>query len=344
MITPEEKIKVLITVPFAEDTLQRFRDVSPYLEIISRPARTYADIVTDVWQEAEVLYTAQVYPPDGCLENVKWVQSHFAGVDTVLKQPCIQSDREIIITSMRGIHASNMAEYVMGMILAFGHRIPEMMQSQARKEWSEDRFDRFMPLELRHATVGIVGYGAIGREIARLVKLLGGKVLAVKRDARTVEDRNHFMREGTGDPEGDFFDRLYPPQALGTMIRDCDYVVIILPLTDATRGLYNQQIIQKMKKGAYLINMGRGGVVDEPALMEALKSGHLRGAIMDVFEQEPIPPDSPLWTTPNLIITPHIAGNTTDYHAKAAEVFEENLRRYTQREPLLNLVDRDLGY
>jgi phosphoglycerate dehydrogenase-like enzyme len=245
---------------------------------------------------------------------------------------------------MRGIHATNMAEYVLGMLLTFGHRIPELIQAQPRKEWAENRYERYLPLELRQATVGIVGYGAIGREVARLVKVFGGRVLAVKRDARTVEDRNHFLREGTGDPEGDFFDRLYPPQALGTMVRDCDYVVITLPITETTRGLYSAKIIQKMKKGSYLINVGRGGIVDEVALMEALKSGRLRGAIMDVFEQEPLPPDNPLWTTPNLIITPHLAGNTQDYHTKAAQVFEENLRRYTQREPLLNLVDRDLGY
>jgi phosphoglycerate dehydrogenase-like enzyme len=278
------------------------------------------------------------------MPRLKWLQSHYAGVDSLLRESLIVNQPEVVISSMRGIHATNIGEYVLGMILSFGHRIPEMMKAQKHKQWSPDRFEAYLPLELRHATVGIVGYGAIGREVARLVKAFGGKVLAAKRDAKTPEDRSHFRIDGTGDPDGDMFDRLYPPQALPTMVKDCDFVVLTAPITAGTQQLYDRRVIQAMKPGSYLINVGRGGIVEEEALIEALESGHLRGAIMDVFAQEPLPPDNPLWTTPNLIITPHIAGNTDDYHQKAALVFEENLRRYAEREPLLNLVDREAGY
>jgi phosphoglycerate dehydrogenase-like enzyme len=339
-----DTIKVLITVPFKDDLIQRFRDVSPRLEILYRPARNYTDIVADVWADAEVLYAGGIFPPADSMPKLKWVQSHSAGVDNVLKQPVIQNHADLLITSTRGIHATNMAEFVMAFILMFGHRIPRIMDDQRKKVWADDRHERFIPLELRKATVGIVGYGAIGREIARVVKAFGGKVLASTRDAMTVEDREHFAFEGTGDPEGIYFDRLYPSQALATMARDCHFLVVTVPLTESTKGLVNAKVLKAMKKGSYLINVGRGGVVDEAALVDALKSGHLAGAAMDVFEQEPLPEDSPLWTAPNFILTPHVSGNTMDYHEKAAAVFEENLRRYVEGDALLNWVDRKAGY
>lgn len=338
------EIPVLITVPFNDDLLARFQEVSPRIKLLNRPARSHTDIVANVWAEAEVLYTGTIFPPGDAMPNLKWLQSHFAGVDAVLLQPVVKNKPDLLITSMRGIHATNVAEYVLGMVLIFGHQIPRMMAAQPRKEWAEDRFEKYLPLELRGATVGIVGYGAIGREVARLVKAFGGRVLAAKRDVRVPQDREHFALEGTGDPEGVMFDRLYPPQALATMVRECDFVVITLPLTDDSRQLYDARVIKAMKKGSYLINVGRGGILDEVALIDALKSGHVRGAALDVFETEPLPHDHPLWTAPNVIITPHIVGNTADYHAKAARVFEENLRRYVEGKPLLNLVDREAGY
>jgi phosphoglycerate dehydrogenase-like enzyme len=339
-----DKIKVLITVPFKEQLVQGFRDAAPGFEILHRPARNYTDIVAEVWADVEVLYTFNVFPPADAMPKLKWLQTHSAGVDNILPQPIVQNHPDLIITTTRGIHATNMAELVLGFLLMFGHRIPNMMEAQRRKEWADNRHEKFLPLELRTATVGIVGYGAIGREIARLVKVFGGRVLAAKRDAKTPEDREHFAFEGTGDPEGLMFDRLYPSRALPTMVKECDFLVVTVPLTESTQGLIGERIFRAMKPGSYLINVGRGGVVDEAALLEVLKSGHLAGAAMDVFAEEPLPESSPLWTAPNLIITPHIAGNTADYHDKAAAVFEENLRRYAEGNPLLNLVDRKAGY
>jgi phosphoglycerate dehydrogenase-like enzyme len=297
-----------------------------------------------VWHDADILYTGSVFPPADSMPNLKWIQSHAAGVDTLLKQPLIQNNDEVIITSTRGIHATHIAEYVLGAFLMFGHQFLPMIRDQRQKEWSKDRGTRFVPFELRDATVGIVGYGAIGREVARLCKAFGATVLASKRDVKDLEADDHYSIEGTGDPEGTCFDRLYPPQALATMVKDCDFVVITTPLTEKTRNLYSEKVIKAMKPQSYLVNIGRGGVVDEQALLEALKSGHVSGAMMDVFEQEPLPEDSPLWTAPNLIITPHIAGVTRHYNEKAAAVFEENLRRYIENKSLINQVDRSEGY
>ena len=219
------------------------------------------------------------------------------------------------------------------------------MQAQRRKHWWGDHDDYYqMPLELRGSTVGIVGYGAIGREVARLVKAFGANVLASKRDVMTEADTDNFMLENTGDPEGMMFDRLYPPQALASMVKECDFVAITVPLTNATHGLYSEKVIKAMKKGSFLVNIGRGGVLDEDALLEALEAGKIGGAALDVFTTEPLPEDHPLWDAPNMIVTPHLAGVSVNYFARAALVFEENLRRYVASERLLNLVNRESGY
>ena len=337
-------IKVIVTVHFDEETLQRLRDISPEIELLYRPAKTYTDISAPVWEEGEVLYTANVFPPQDAMPKLKWIQHHYAGVDFALKQPLISENPNVILTSTRGIHATNMGEYTLTMMLALARHIPAILKDQEQREWAEDRHQKFLPVELRGATVGIVGYGAIGREVARLAKAFGMTVLASKRNVKKVEETEHYIVEGTGDVAGELFDRLYPPQALATMVKDCDFVVNILPITPETRYSYNEKIFKAMKRGSYLINIGRGGVVDEKALIDALKSGHLAGAASDVFENEPLPEDDPIWTAPNMIVVPHIAGNTADYTRKAAKVFELNLQRYVNNEPLINVVDHSLGY
>jgi phosphoglycerate dehydrogenase-like enzyme len=147
-----------------------------------------------------------------------------------------------------------------------------------------------------------------------------------------------------GDPQGDYPLRIYPPQALKTMVRDCDFIVVTAPLTDETKGLVDAEVLQACKPGAYLVHTSRAGVVDQDALVAALKSGKLAGAALDVFMEEPLPPESPLWKTPNLIISPHISGNSPEYDERATELFAENLRRYLIGLPLLNLFDPKLGY
>jgi len=266
-------------------------------------------------------------------------------VDHVLGHPLF-ADKQIVCTNASGIHATNIAEYVFMMMLAFGHRLLALLSYQRERLWAEaERETSLVPLELRGSTLGIVGYGSIGREIAHVAQAFGMEVLAVKRNVRQPEDSGvNYVIPGTGDPEGVYFHRLYPPEALLSMVRECDFVVVTVPLTEATRGMIDAKVLAAMKPTAYLINVSRGDVVDEEALVRALQEGQIAGAALDVFSTEPLPAESPLWELPNAIISPHVAGNTTDYNEKAAHLFLENLKRYLAQEELLNRVDRARGY
>jgi len=228
-------------------------------------------------------------------------------------------------------------------MLALGHHVPEMGAFQARAAWPRDRAERFSPLELRDSTVGIVGYGSIGRELARLLLPFGTVVLATKRDVMQPTDAGYSI-QGVGDVDGDLFVRLYPIQALKSMIKECDFVVVALPLTPATRGIFGADALAAMKPGAYLVDVGRGNVVDQVALVQALQEKRIAGAGLDVFGEEPLPPSSPLWKLPNVLISPHIAGISAKYLERAADLFAENLKRYASGAELLNLFNAERGY
>jgi phosphoglycerate dehydrogenase-like enzyme len=339
-----DPLYVLITVPFDKETLDQFREISDRVTILDYPTDQARDVPDDVWAKAEVLYTITVLPDPALAPRLRWIQAHSAGVNHLLDQPIIQA-QEVQLTTSSGIHATTVTEYVFMMMLAFGHRLPAMIEHKAATNWpDEGRYETFLPLELRGSTVGIVGYGSIGREIARVAHTFNMEVLAVKRDVRHPTDTDGYVLPGTGDPEGQHFHRLYPPEALISMVRECDFVVLVTPLTESTRLMFDAEVFAAMKDTAYLINVSRGGVVDEQALLNALQNKQIAGAAMDVFASEPLPADSPLWKQPNLIISPHIAGNSRDYNAKAAALFAENLKRYLERKDLLNLVDRTRGY
>lgn len=341
--TPDP-IRVLITVAFDEALLENIRLLSDAIDVLYYPAQQAQDVPDDIWEQAEVLYTATVVPEPALAPQLRWIHVHSAGVDHLLDQPIFQTE-DVQLTTASGMHTTTIAEYVFMMMLAFSHRLPQMLTLKASATWpSGDDYRALMPLELRGSTVGIVGYGSIGREIARLADAFGMEVLAVKRDVRQPTEPDAYILPGTGDPEGTLFHRLYPPEALVSMVRECDFVVLTVPLTESTRMMFDADAIAAMRPTAYLINVGRGGVVDEVALLSALQEEHIAGAALDVFEAEPLPADNPLWKQPNLIITPHLSGAMADYGDKAVNLFVENLRRYLERKDLLNLVDRTRGY
>jgi len=191
---------------------------------------------------------------------------------------------------------------------------------------------------LRGSTVGIVGYGSVGREVARLLQPFNVRILATKRDVMHPHDIG-YMPKGIGDPEGHLFTRLYPPQALKSMLKECDFVVITLPLSPETEDLIGKEELAAMKSTAFLINVSRGRVINTPALLSALQEGKIRGAALDVFSEEPLPPTSPFWKLPNVLITPHVAGNSSHYDERANELFCENIQRYLKGVTLLNRID-----
>ena len=338
-MTDSIHVLVLTQAPMPEHLLARLRAVSPRVIVEQRTAETLEEL-GNVWQEVEVLYTTGLAPLPEAAPHLRWVQGHSAGVDQLLGHPLLRS---VILTTSSGIHAPAMAEYILMMILAFAHHLPRMIEHQQRAEWPQQRWAMFVPQELRDATVGIVGYGSIGREAARLARAFGMRVLALKRHVDQPADDGWRLPDA-GDAAGEYAARLFAPDQRQAMLAECDYVVIAAPLTPETRGLLGAAEFQAMKREAVIINVARGGVIDEAALIDALRTGVIGGAALDVFEQEPLPADSPLWQLPNVIISPHVSGFTPHYDERALALFAENLRRYVAGEPLLNVVDVQRGY
>lgn len=331
---------LLITAPFPSNLMDKIRAVSPDLAIEQRtlPNGRWPDEWTT---EAEIYYALSAVPPLSQAPNLQWVQTHYAGIDSLEGSDLWQSD--ILVTTASGVHAINMAQYAMTQILIWAHRVPNWFKHKEKQPREGSRWDAFVPQELRGKTLGILGYGSIGRELARLAKSFGLKILVTKRDARQLADSGYCLPD-VGDPDGLLPDRIYPSEATRSMLAECDFVVITLPLTPRTYHLINEEMLKSMKPTAFLINVGRGAIINEADLVRGLKKGWLAGAGLDVFEEEPLPVDSPLWEMDNVVMTPHVSGFTPNYDERAVDIFVENLRRYLAGEPLLNLVNRLEGY
>ena len=246
-------VEVLITMPFSQPLVEPLREISKNLTITVQPAKETQDIPADLWKRVEVLYTNHVIPASPEAPYLKWIQFHWAGIDSLVENPLLQQSLAIT-TTLSGAHASQMGEYILMMLLALGHKIPSLNAHQKKAEWPKDRWERFVPTELRGATVGIVGYGSIGRQVARLLQSFGATVLATKRDAMQPKDTGYVV-EGLGDPNGDFVHRIYPFQALKSMLKECDFVVVAVPLTNSTRSLIGTEEFAAMKPGAYLVDV-----------------------------------------------------------------------------------------
>ena len=336
----QEPIKVLVAMDFSDEIMQRLKDVSPRLQI----ERKFPNIAESEWEDVEILYSARHFPEPEHAPRLRWIQLHSAGMEHMINKPIVQEAEDVEVTSSSGMHAIQMSEYCMAMMLAFMYQVPLMIERKRRVEWGEKPYQTFNPHGLRGQTLGIVGYGSIGRELARIAHTMGMTVLASKRDLLGAVTDNGYYLQGTGDPEGDLPERFYPPEAVASMASECDFLVLAMPLTERTRHMINEDVFKAMPKSAYLINVARGGVVDEDALISALASEEIAGAALDVFEQEPLPATSPLWNLDNVIISPHVSGNTSNYHDKVADVFIENLKRYLEKRPLLNVLNRTEGY
>lgn len=338
----EADIEVLITVPFPGPLVERLKSVSPRLHIHQVQARATEDLPKDLLQDTEILYSARALPEPDQVPELRWVQFHFAGLDHVADHPLLRSEG-VRITTLSGAAVTQMAEFALMAILSLGHQLLPVLEDQAAHQWTDNRFEKYVPVELRDSTVGIVGYGSIGREVARLCRAFGAEVLAVKRDLMQL-DQERYAEEGQGDPTAELVNRIYPPEAVASMSGLCDFLVVTVPLTPETRGMIGAKVFKELKEGAFVIDISRGGVVDHGAMIEALQSARLAGAALDVYPVEPLPDSSPLWEMPNVILSPHVAGASPRYYEKAADMFATNLRRYLADQPLLNLYDPDRGY
>jgi phosphoglycerate dehydrogenase-like enzyme len=335
-------IKVLCTLGFTEQQLDKLRAVSPRLMVEQRTCHGAEEVREALDEDTEVLYAFHV--PDDLVSKapkLRWLQLHSAGADHLLSHPITKSD--ILITTTSGIHATPIAEYAFASMLAWSCRLPKMLYYQNRREWPKGRWGIFVGQELRGSTLGIVGYGSIGREVGRIGKCFGMRVVAAKRSVSEARDTGYKL-PGTGDPEAQMPDRIYPPEQLQEMLAECDFVVISLPLTPETKGFIGWEELRAMKPNAYLVNVSRGEIVDEPTLIKALQEGWIAGAGLDVFQEEPLLPHSPLYDLDNVILSPHVAGFSPHYDERASDLFADNLRRYLAGQALLNQVDKEAGY
>jgi phosphoglycerate dehydrogenase-like enzyme len=327
-------VNVVVTSGIGPELLHQIASVSPRVKVTDASNLFRGELKGDaaakakldaLLAKAEVIYGLRL--PQNVLTRapgLKWVQVMSAGVDRFLDIDMMESP--VILTNVSGIHAIPISEFVIGLMLMFVKQAPFCFQLKCEKKWA-----RFTPEVLNSRTVGIIGLGNIGREVARLAKALGMRVIATRRSVRQVGRAR-------------YVDMMLPLGQLDKLLAESDFVVLAVPYTPETSNLIGSKELRKMKPTAYLINIARGGIVDEAALVCALEERWIAGAGLDVFATEPLPGDSRLWELPNVIYSPHIAGGMGDYTTRATEIFAENLKRYLAGKRLLNVVDKKRGY
>ncbi|MQA29168.1 MAG: D-2-hydroxyacid dehydrogenase [Luteitalea sp.] len=263
------------------------------------------------------------------LTALRWVQAPAVGVGHILSPELVASP--IVLTSARGVRARAIAEHVLGLTLALARQIHTAIRHQVRHEWALDEIEASGAIKtLQGGRMGIVGLGAIGAEVAGIARAFGMRVSGIRK------------RFDQPPPRG--VDEVLPPERLPDLLATCDVVVLSAPLTRETLHLIGDDALRFVKPGALLINIGRGQLVDDAAVIRALRDGRLGGAALDVFTHEPLDPSSPYWDLPNVIVTPHSSGAMEDYWSPLVRLFADNLRRFEAGEPLVNVVDKAAGY
>jgi len=308
--------------------LQRLGQQFAALEIVHRDS--YDDIESQI-RDAEVLFTLSLRPEQFAhAQQLRWIHSPAAAVHQLLFPELARS--EVILTNSRDVHGPVVAEHVMALILALARRIPQAVRFQQQHVWGQESIWQGPPhpREIAAATLGLIGLGSIGRAVAKHASALGMRVIAV--------------RENPEKPAPPGVEQVFASQYLDLLLQQSDYVLLAPPLTPQTRGMIGAAQLARMKPEACLINVGRGPLIDEAALLAALRDHKIGGAALDVFNEEPLPAGSPLWDLDNLLITPHTAGMTAKLWERHYALFSENLRRYLNGEPLLAMVDKSKGY
>jgi D-2-hydroxyacid dehydrogenase (NADP+) len=307
---------------------ERVRQEFPELEVVHRD--TY-DGAEQHLRDSEIVFTISLRPEQFAVaQKLRWLHTPTAAVHQLLFPALANSD--VVLTNSSEVHGPVVAEHVIALMCALAKKIPQAVRLQQEHAWGKETMwkESPRPRELAGATLGLIGLGSIGLRVARMASALGMYVIAT---------RENLSKE---KPEG--VSAVFAASAIEKMLSQSDYVVMAAPLTPATQGLMNAARFAAMKPDAYLINVGRGPQVDEVALAHALRTRCIAGAALDVFEQEPLPADSPLWELDNLLITPHTAGITEKLWHRHYELFSKNLRRYLAGKPLLFTVDKQRGY
>ena len=293
------------------------------------------DTLRRLLPEADVAFTPFVdRDVFASASRLRWVQSPAVGVGSLMFPELLASD--VVVTTARGVRARSIAEHVLGVTIALARLLPAALRAQAHHRWAQEELEtRARTLKGLH--MGIVGLGAIGVEVANIAAPFGFRVSAIRRRPPSPTGFG-----AAGAPPG--VEAVWTPDRLDDLLAQSDVVVIAVPHTPETKRLIGRAQIDRMKAGALLVNVARGKLVDDDALIEALRAGRVGGAALDVFSQEPLDPSSPYWDLPNVIITPHTSGAMQDYWTPLVALFAENLRRFEKGDPLLNVVDKVAGY
>ncbi len=345
MSESSQPVRCVIASYLEPHHVDRIRAVDPRLEVVHEPhllprPRYVADHVGHAFErpeadeshwvsllaEAEVLFDFDRTHLEDLPErapSLKWIQATSAGIgQLVAKHRYAERMPETLFTTTSGVHAIPLAEYALMSILMFRRRVPEMLAHQRERRW-----ERFASSDLAERSLTVVGMGSIGREVARLASSFGMRPIGVKRTVAGV------------DPASLHLEALYAFDELHTALRGAEHVVLSAPHTPETEGMIGATELALLASGAIVVNVARGALIDESALVDALESGHVGGAALDVFQEEPLSPESPFWTMPNVLVCSHSAGTTDRENERITDIFCENLRRYLAGEPLLNVLD-----
>ncbi len=316
-------MRIVLCYPVEPRHLEQIAAAAPRAELVDAGQDR---IATEILEADVFCGHAKVHPVpwDEVVRRgrLKWIQSSAAGMDHCLVPSVVASP--IVVTSASGVLADQVAEHALALITGLLRSLPVFFRAQLRKE-----FVRRPTRDLHRATVGSVGFGGNGRRLAEVVRVFNGRILAT--DLFPVD-------------KPDYVEALWPADRLDDLLSQSDIVILAAPLNETTRGMIDARSLAVMKQGALLINVARGPLVVEQAMVEALKSGHLAGAGLDVTEKEPLGVESPLWDLPQVIITPHVGGQSARRIDDMTEFFCENLRRWLAGRPLVNLVDKRLGF
>jgi phosphoglycerate dehydrogenase-like enzyme len=325
---------------FDEATLAAFRAVSPRLvfDITSRYGQAGSD---EIVTPETVGLIGHSLPSDlSRAPRLRWLQILSAGAESAIATGGAAWPSQVTLTNARGCYAGAIAQFTLAAVLRVAEKVDERDAVQRSGVWPADN-DVLIGTLLRGQTLVIVGYGGIGREIARLAHTLGMRIIAVKaRPGQRLDTSYHLP--GTGDPEGTIPDRIVGVDGLGDAFAEADFVSVTLPISPGSRGVVSRAALERLRPHVWLVNTGRGPVIDEDALAELLAARRIGGAALDVFGEEPLPSSSPFWTLPNVVLTPHVSGSSGALEHR--QLIVENLRRFVAGEPLINDVDVERGY
>jgi phosphoglycerate dehydrogenase-like enzyme len=331
----------ILSARYRSRDLERIRAAAPGARLVTVSVEGLADgplddveVMLRGWLSSDAFDRLLARAP-----HLAWVHSATSGVERALTPA--SRERGLVVTNARGVFSRPIAEYVLMMILAVSRRLPQLLELQRERTWQ--------PLEgteLRDVTVGIVGLGSIGRAVGALATAFGCRVVAIRRRPGDGDAAGH-VTDADGDDRsfGEvLLDRVGGPETLHELLGESDFIVLAAPLTPETEDMINAETLAMVKPGAWLINVARGRLIDERALLRALRDGPLGGAVLDTFRDEPLPPMSSFYDLPNVIVTPHTAWSSGRVLDRSVELFCDNLRRFAKGEPLLNVVDPAAGY